>query len=149
MAYSQTLYHIIFRTKYSEYSLNPKYSEELYRYIWGVIKNKNCRLLQINGIENHIHILSDLHPSVALADYIKDIKVSSNKWMKGSGNFPKFKGWAVGYCALTYSHKEKDSLIQYIKNQQEHHKKVSFKEEITELFKEFGIKEDIKWFWKD
>ena len=134
MAYSQTLYHIIFRTKYSEYSLNPKYSEELYRYIWGVIKNKNCRLLQINGIENHIHILSDLHPSIALADYIKDIKVSSNKWMKGSGNFPKFKGWAVGYCALTYSHKEKDSLIQYIKNQKEHHKKVSFKEEITELF---------------
>ena len=134
MAYSQTLYHIIFRTKYSEYSLNPKYSEELYRYIWGVIKNKNCRLLQINGIENHIHIVSDLHPFITLADYIKDIKVSSNKWMKGSGNFPKFKGWAVGYCALTYSHKEKDSLIQYIKNQKEHHKKVSFKEEITELF---------------
>ena len=149
MSYTQTLYHIIFRTKYSEYSLNPNYSEELYRYIWGVINNKDCRLLQINGIENHIHILSDLHPSIALADYIKDIKVSSNKWMKESGNFPKFKGWAVGYCALTYSYKEKDSLIQYIKNQKEHHKKVSFRDEVSELFQEFGITKELKWFWKD
>ena len=149
MAYKQILYHIIFRTKFSDYSISPEYSMELYRYIWGLIKNKNCRLFQINGIENHIHILSDLHPSIALADFVKDIKVSSNKWMKNSGSFPKFKGWAVGYCAFTYSHKEKDVLIQYIKNQKEHHKKVSFKEEISELFREYGIKEDSKWFWKE
>ncbi|KAA6334865.1 hypothetical protein EZS27_016855 [termite gut metagenome] len=100
-------------------------------------------------LQEHIHILSDLHPSVALADYIKDIKVSSSKWMKASGYFPDFKGWAVKYCALTYSNKEKEVIIRYIKNQQEHHKKESFVDEVRRLFKENGIDLDEKWFWQD
>ncbi|GHT39712.1 hypothetical protein AGMMS49965_06500 [Bacteroidia bacterium] len=98
---------------------------------------------------DHIHILSDLHPSVALADYIKDIKVSSSRWMKESGYFPDFSGWSVKYCALTYSYKEKDVIINYIKNQQEHHKVEVFGDEIKRLFKENGIDEDEKWFWQD
>ena len=76
-------------------------------------------------MEEHIHILSDLHPSIALADYIKDIKVASSKWMKRSGLFPNFKGWGIKYCALTYSYKEKEIIIDYIKKQQEHHKTFS------------------------
>ena len=81
-AYRQILYHIVFRTKYSEQVINQEYSADLYKYIWGIIKNKKCMLFRINGMADHIHILSDLHPSVALSDYIKDIKVASNKWMK-------------------------------------------------------------------
>jgi REP element-mobilizing transposase RayT len=100
-------------------------------------------------MEDHIHILSDLHPSVALADYIREIKVSSSKWMKASGYFPDFKGWGIKYCALTYSYQEKDILINYIKNQQEHHKTETFKDEIKRLFKEQGIYQDEKWFWVD
>jgi hypothetical protein len=90
-----------------------------------------------------------LHPSVALAAYIKDIKVSSSKWIKASGLFPNFRGWGIKYCALTYSYKERDVLINYIKNQQEHHKKENFREEISRLFKEHNIKMDEKWFWED
>jgi hypothetical protein len=69
--------------------------------------------------------------------------------MKTSGYFPDFKGWGVKYCALTYSYKEKDIIIQYIKDQQEHHKKESFVDEIKRLFKENGIDLDEKWFWQD
>jgi REP element-mobilizing transposase RayT len=100
-------------------------------------------------MEEHIHILSDLHPSVALADYIKEIKVASSKWMKASGYFPHFSGWAVKYCALTYSYREKEILINYIKNQQEHHKKEGFRDEIGRLFRENGIDSDEEWFWVD
>jgi REP element-mobilizing transposase RayT len=100
-------------------------------------------------MEEHIHILSDLHPSVALADYIKDIKVSSSKWMKESGYFPYFTGWAVKYCALTYAYRDKEMLINYIKNQQEHHQKESFQDEIRRFFREEGIDLDEKWFWMD
>ena len=86
-AYRQILYHIVFRTKSSEKTINQFHSADLYKYIWGIITNKKCTLLRINGMEEHIHILSDLHPSVALADYIRDIKVSSAKWMKEQGIF--------------------------------------------------------------
>jgi len=148
-AYRQILYHIVFRTKSSEKSINQAHAVDLYKYIWGIIKNKKCVLFRINGMEDHIHILSDLHPSVALADYIKDIKVSSSKWMKESGNFPNFNGWGIKYCALTYSYRERDMIIDYIRNQQEHHRKEIFQDEIRRLFKEHGIEEDVKWFWVD
>src|SRR5690554_1033737 len=122
MAYTKILYHIIFRTKSSEKTIPLEQAPELYRYIWGIVKNKKCFLYRINGMEEHIHILLDLHPSVALANLIKSIKVASSKWMKKSELFPDFKGWGIKYCALTYSLKEKDVLINYIKNQQSHHR---------------------------
>lgn len=148
MAYRQILYHIVFRTYNSEKAIIAEYAPELYKYIWGIVKNKNCHLFRINGMEDHLHILSDLHPSVALADFVKDIKVASSKWMKETDYFPDFKAWGKKYCALTYSNKEKDTIINYIKNQQEHHKKESFREELLRLFKENGIEDD-GWFWED
>ncbi len=148
-AYRQILYHIVFRTKGSKPVIHQDHSADLYKYIWGIIKNKNCILFRINGMEDHIHILSDLHPFVALADYIREIKVSSSKWMKESGLFPHFSGWGIKYCALTYSYKERDIVSNYIKNQQEHHKQEGFQEEIGRLFKEQGIDLDEKWFWID
>ena len=148
-AYRQILYHIVFRTKASEKTINQNHSTDLYAYIHGIIKNKKCVLFRINSMEEHVHILSDLHPSIALADYIREIKVSSSKWMKESGFFPDFKGWGIKYCAFTYSYKEKNTIINYIKNQQEHHKKESFHDEIIRLFKENGVDLDEKWFWED
>jgi REP element-mobilizing transposase RayT len=148
-AYRQILYHLVFRTKYSAKAINQAHASELYKYIWGIIKNKKCMLFRINGMEDHIHILSDLHPSIALADYVKDIKVASSKWVKESGLFPNFKGWGIKYCALTYSYKEREHVINYIKNQQEHHKKESFQDEVRRILKEHGINVDEKWFWQD
>jgi len=148
-AYRHILYHIVFRTKGSKKSINREHSADLYKYIWGIIKNKKSVLFRINGMENHLHILSDLHPSVALSDYIREIKVSSAKWMKESGFFPEFDGWGRKYCALTYSYNERDTIINYIKNQQVHHKQESFQEEISRFFREQGINSDEKWFWED
>jgi len=148
-AYRQILYHIVFRTKGSEKTINKEHFVELQKYIWGIITNKGCVLYRINGMEDHIHILSDLHPSIALADYVREIKVSSSKWIKQSGLFPKFRGWGIKYCALTYSYKEKEVIVNYIKGQEEHHKKESFQEEIKRLFKEHGLDLEDKWFWVD
>ena len=104
-AYRQIIYHIIFRTKGSEKTIVQAHSVDLYKYTGGIIKNKQCTLFRINGMEDHLHILSDLHPSVALADYIRDIKVSSAKWMKASGFFPNFRGWGMG-LSMFYSYGE-------------------------------------------
>jgi putative transposase len=141
-SYRQIIYHITFRTKYNIPAIVPENKVQLYKYIWGIIRNKNCVLFQINGIEDHIHILSDLHPSIALADYMKDIKVASSVWAKHSGLFPRFRGWAESYGAFTVAYRNKQTIINYIKNQEEHHKKVSPKDEYIALLKEQGVKYD-------
>ncbi|GAA4402874.1 IS200/IS605 family transposase [Nibrella viscosa] len=139
MSYRQILYQIVFGTRHRKPTINETHCADLYNYIWGVIKNKKCKLFRINGVEDHIHILCDLHPTVALADLVKDIKVGSSLWMKESGLFPAFEGWADGYGAFTYSVRERDAVINYIKNQKVHHQQVSFADEYKALLDEFGI----------
>ena len=96
-------------------------------------------MYQINGVEDHIHILTHLHPSVSLAGLIKDIKLGSSKFIKEKNLFPAFKGWQDGYGAFTYSTDRKDILIAYIKNQEEHHRKKTFRSEYIELLTQHGI----------
>ena len=145
-SYRQLLYHLVFRTKNSLPAIKQDNDNNLYAYISGIIKNKNCHPYRINGIENHLHILTDIHPSIALADFMRDIKVSSSMWMKEGGLFPSFKGWAEGYGAFTYSYRDLDRLIEYVKNQKEHHKKKTYEEEYRKLLREFGIKIDERFF---
>jgi putative transposase len=145
-SYRQILYHLVFRTKCSRRSLVPEHSRELYAYIMGVIKGNGCFLYRINGMEDHLHILCDLHPSVALADLVRDVKVSSSGWMKESGKFPGFTGWSSGYAALTYAWRDQGMIANYIKNQQEHHRKKTYEAELRKLLKEQGVKIDEKYF---
>jgi len=119
----------------------------LFKYLWGILKNKNCHLYRINGVEDHIHIITHLHPTIALSSLIKDMKIASSIWIKKENIFPDFNGWQDGYGAFTYSINDKDRLIEYVKNQREHHKMKSFKEEYTELLKEHGIEFDEKYLW--
>lgn len=141
-SYRQIYYHIVFGSKNHRLTLTEEFSNELYKYISGIIRNKNCKLYQINGSREHIHFLSDLHPSICLADYMKDIKVSSSIWLKAHGKFPAFDGWAEGYAAFTVSHHDRNRVIEYIKNQKEHHKRESFFEEYKRLLEENGIDYD-------
>ncbi|MDD4157191.1 MAG: IS200/IS605 family transposase [Candidatus Cloacimonetes bacterium] len=147
MSYTQLLYHIIIRTKASKPTLSIEYSDDLYRYIWGIIKNYNSILYRINGVEDHIHLLTSIHPSISLADFIREIKVSTSKRLKQISGFEKFTGWGEGYAALTYSAKDKDLIINYINNQREHHKKISFKEEYSEFLAQLGFTLDER-YWE-
>ncbi|NQU26923.1 MAG: IS200/IS605 family transposase [Candidatus Marinimicrobia bacterium] len=140
--YTQIYYHIIFSTKNRVPCLKEEEREKLFKYIWGIINNKGCHLYRINGVEDHIHILTGLKPAIALADLVKDIKVASSIWLKEENIFPRFKGWQEGYAAFTYADKDKNTIINYIKNQIEHHCKRSFREEIEVLLKEHSIKFD-------
>jgi putative transposase len=143
--YTQSLYQIVFSTKRREPVLVKDNRPELFKYIWGILKNKKCHLYRINGVEDHIHIVTHLHQSVALATLIKDIKVASSMFIKEQELFPKFNGWQDGYGAFTYSQDAKDNLIEYVKNQEEHHRVKTFREEFIELLKEHGIGFDEKY----
>ena len=134
--YTQIIYQIVFSTKNRERTLAKENRDDLYKYIWGLLKNKNCHLYRVGGVEDHIHILTHLHPSVALSSLVKDIKMASSVFIKENNVFNNFNGWQEGYGAFTYSVKEKDTLIEYIKNQEQHHGVKSFRDEYLELLKE-------------
>jgi len=143
--YTQILYQIVFRTKNSEPTLVEPDRENLYRYMGGILKNKKCHLYRIGGVENHIHIITHIHPSVALASLVKDIKLASSDYIKTHNILPGFNGWQKGYGAFTYSISAKDNLIEFVKNQKKHHIKETFRKEYIDLLKEHQIEFDEKY----
>ena len=145
--YTQIIYQIVYSTKHREKTLTLAHRKDLFKFIWGILKSKNCFLYQINGIEDHLHILTSLHPSLALASLVKDIKLACTSYIKQEKLFINFNGWQDGYAAFTYSIKDKERLINYIKNQEEHHRIKSFKEELIELLNEHGIEFEEKYLY--
>ncbi len=140
--YTQIYYHIIFSTREITPVLNVENHKELFGYIWGIIINKKCHLYRINGTLDHLHILCDLHPSICLADLVKSIKLAASKWIKENQVFPNFIGWQDGYGAFTLTIQEREVVREYIRNQQEHHQKMSFLDELKNLLVDAGIEFD-------
>ena len=143
--YTQILYHFVFSTKHREKTLVPDQKKRLFAYIHQLLTNKNCHLYRINGVEDHIHILTHVHPSLAVSSLMKDIKLASSEFILKERIFPKFNGWQDGYGAFTETVKAKNRLIKYIKNQEEHHKKITFIDEYITILKEYEIEFDPKY----
>ena len=149
MSYTRLLYHIVFRTKCSLNTIPESHEKDLYAYILGFVNNKNAVLYRIGGMPNHIHMLVDLPPMLSVASFMQELKIATSKWLKTNSEFPDFQGWAEGYAAFTYSLKEKETVINYIKNQKEHHKVETFESEYRRFIEESGIQIDEKYFLKD
>ncbi len=149
MSYIQLIYHIVIRTKYSNPSIPNEHSEELYRYIWGLIKSKKSYLYRVNGMPGHIHLLVGLHSTWSLAEFVKVLKTSTNSWLKENGNFPDFESWSEKYGAFTCFYQGKETVVEYIKNQREHHQYEYFTNGYRRLIKESGIKIDERYFLND
>ncbi|MFL0684889.1 REP element-mobilizing transposase RayT [Algoriphagus aquaeductus] len=143
--HTQLIYHIVYSTKHREPTMVQDEKKRLFAFIHHLLTNKNCHLYRINGMEDHLHILTHIHPTIAISSLVKDIKLASDDFIKREDVFPKFKGWQDGYGAFTESIKEKDRLIAYIRNQEEHHRKVSFLDEYKALLKEHEIEFDEKY----
>jgi putative transposase len=142
--YTQIIYQIVFSTKNRVNSLQGN-RNELFKYISGILKKKDCHLYQIGGVSDHIHIITHLHPSLALANLVKDIKIASSKFIKSQDIFPEFTSWQEGYAAFTYSIDAKDNLIRHVQNQEAHHKKVTFIDELKALLKKHNVEYDEKY----
>lgn len=147
--YTSNLHQIVYSTKYRTPCLHKEMRTKMFKAIWGLLQNKKCHLYRINGVEDHIHILLNVHPTIALSNLVKDIKLASTDLIKSENLITNFSGWQIGYGSFTYNIKEKNRLIEYIKNQEEHHKKVSFKEEYITLLKEHNIEFEEKYLFED
>ena len=134
--------HIVFSTRDRAPVLEADRRSEIFRYIWGIVRNRQGHLYRINGVRDHLHILTSLHPSVTLADLVKDIKTGSARWIKQGKVFRGFSHWQEGYAAFTCCPRHRAGLIEYIKKQEEHHRAVTFAEEHRKLLLEAGIEFD-------
>lgn len=135
MSKVKALYHIVFCTKGRRMTIPLEHREDLYRFIWRKIVDSQCKLLRIGGIQNHIHILLDLHPTVALADLVKNVKGTSSAWMKTDSRFKLFEGWASEYYGCSVSPETSGKVCDYIKNQEYHHLGTSTDDELVDMYR--------------
>lgn len=139
MSAVSSMFHIVINTYRRQMTIPDETSEHMYRYIWSIIKSRNCRLYRIDGTGNHIHMLVELSPTMALSDLVRDIKQGSSKWAKQQVYFPQFSGWGKEYGAFSVGQREKDNIVNYIIHQREHHKSRPFEDEYRAIIAECGL----------
>jgi REP element-mobilizing transposase RayT len=127
--YSQIFYHVIFAVRNRESLITDEIKDDLYKYISGIIDNQKQKLFIINGMPDHIHLLLNCKPNMNLSDNVREIKEHSTKFINGKNLHRGKFYWQEGFGAFTVSKKDVLMIVNYIKNQEEHHKKNSFKEE--------------------
>lgn len=125
-----------------------KNRQEVFSYMAGVLLNNKCKPYIINGVDDHLHILTHIHQTVPVANLVKDIKISSHKFIDEKGLFPAFTNWQVGYAAFTYAKEAVPNLFRYIENQEEHHYGISFRDEYVGLLEEHGIEYEEKYLFE-
>lgn len=122
--------------------INVKIKDEIYKYITGIIQNKNHKLITINGMSDHIHIFTGLKPKESISDLVRDIKKDSSKFINSKNWIRDQFNWQKGFGAFSYGHSQIDDVYQYIQNQEEHHKTQTFKDEYLYFLQKFKIEYD-------
>jgi putative transposase len=147
--FTQIYIHFVFAVQNRASLIQPKWKDELYKYITGIVQKNDHKLIAINGVANHVHIFMGYKPRQLIPELMQDVKGSSSKWIN-ENNFVKGKfSWQEGYGAFSYSHSQIDQVVRYINNQEKHHKKRTFQEEYVLLLKKFNIQFDEKYILKD
>ncbi len=137
--YTQITIQVVFAVKHRERVIKKINRPELFKYIAGIINKKKHKLLAINGVADHVHILFGLDPAVALSDIVRDIKNNSSRFINEKRWFPGHFEWQTGYGGFSYSRSERPDIIRYIENQEEHHSRKSFREEYLKILDQFDI----------
>ncbi len=146
--YSQIYIQTIFAVRGRDSLIKPEWEDRLFKYITGIVQRKEQKMLAINGIHNHIHLLIGMKPSCCLSDLIREVKKSSNEFIN-ENKFTKLRfGWQEGFRAFSYSHSQLDDVIAYIMNQKEHHRKKTFKEEYIDFLKKFRVEFDERYLFE-
>jgi putative transposase len=131
--YTQLYIHVVFAVKHRANLISKNWKDNLYQYITGIVKNKNQKLMIINGVSDHVHILLGIKPDCKLSDLVRDIKANSSKWVNENRLVPGKFEWQTGFGAFSVSTSGINKVIQYIEHQEEHHRKKSLRSEYIEF----------------
>jgi len=145
--HTKLLYHIIFSTKERRPFINAKLRDELYPYIGGIIREARGEPIEIGGVADHVHILTRLPATLAVADALRLIKSNSSKWAGERFDLVRTFAWQTGYAAFTVSKSQVGTVRQYIENQELHHRRKTFQQELISLLKKNNIEYDERYLW--
>ena len=137
--YTQLYFHIVFAVKGRQNHISRKWKAELYQYITGVISNKDQKLMIINGMPDHLHLLIGTKPNCNLSALVRDIKANSSKWINEKRLVAGKFEWQTGFGAFTLGQSQISKVVNYIRNQEEHHKKQTFQEEYIDFLNAYKI----------
>lgn len=146
--YTQLHTQFVFAPKYRAALIQKEWQDRLYQYITGIFQANDHKMLQINGMPDHIHIFIGMRPTQSISSLIKNVKIESSKWIKENG-FSKSFAWQDGYGAFSYSKSHVPNVIRYIQNQQVHHKKETFLNEYRKMLRAFEIEYDERYIFKE
>ena len=146
--FSQIYIQAVFAVEGRANLLQKPWREEVFKYMAGIIKGKNQKSIIVNGVANHVHLFIGLKPSIAVSDLVRDIKNNTSNFI----NTQKFVhgkfSWQEGFGSFSYAHSQIEQVYQYILNQEEHHRKKTFKEEYLDFLRKFEIEYDEKYLFK-
>jgi len=147
--YTQLYFHVVFGVKGRNSEIQKEWKDELYKYISGIVANKNQKLMIINGMPDHVHLLIGTKPNCNLSNLIRDIKSSSTTWINNKKRTNQKFSWQLGFGAFTVSQSGLKHVINYIKNQEMHHKKKTFREEYIEFLNAYQIDYNEDYLFKE
>lgn len=143
---SRVLVHLVFSTKHREPFIDPVVRPRLHAYIVGILDHLKSPSIQTGGVEDHVHILCALGRTISQADLVEEVKKGSSKWMKAETGVAGFS-WQAGYGAFSVGASQVDTVVRYIRNQEERHRKVTFQEEYRRFLKRYQVAYDERYVW--
>jgi len=148
MSLTNLLYHLVFATQDRHQWITDEIEQRLYEYLGGIIRGQRGTSLEINGVEDHVHMLAKLHQSRAVADVLRELKSESSRWLHQNVDSADRFAWQPGYAAFTVSESQVDRVRRYIRNQKQHHRTSDFREELIALLNAHRIEFDEKYLLK-
>ena len=144
---SRILIHLVFSTKNREPVITPEIRTELHPYLAGTLDKIDCPSLRVGGVADHVHLFFGLSRTRTIAEVVETVKTSSSKWLKSKG--PEFSGfhWQSGYGAFSVSQSDADTVVNYVANQESHHRKMTFQDEYRKLLERYRINYDETYVW--
>jgi len=146
--FTNLLAHIVFSTKDRAPFIDMELKPELHAYLGGMVREIKGKAYSINGTADHVHLLVSLPPTISLSDAMKVVKANSSRWVSDKWRERKNFGWQTGYGAFSVSKSNVPGVVSYIGNQEEHHRKITFKEEFLEFLRKHGIEYDERYIWE-
>ena len=145
--FSQIYLQFVFAVKGRQNLVPKQHKEELHKYMTGLVQNRKAKMLAVHCMPDHTHLFVGFKPSVLISDFIKEIKVESNEFIAGKRWVREKFNWQEGYGVFSYSHSHVDKVIKYILNQEQHHRKLTFRNEYHELLEKFKISFEEKYLF--
>lgn len=146
--YTQIYIHVVFAVEGRQNLIQPQHNDELQKYITGIITSQRQKLIAINNMPDHLHLLIGLRPDASLSDLVRDVKACSSKFINEKRWVGGRFSWQEGFGAFSYSRSQLGVIIRYIQNQQKHHANKTFREEYIELLEKFNVDYDPKYIFR-